>query len=551
MQRRLVNALATEMGARGRPDDVTRQNAKGFSMKLLRFLASAALMLPLLTGVAHSQANDPTKTLVIAVPADAAGLEPGINKAEPIGSEVILNVFDTLVAWTAPEFSKLEGRLAESWTVSDDGTTFDFKLRSGVKFHDGTDFDANAVKFSIERTKAANSYVQATFGLISDIAVVSPTEVKITLSKPYPAFLSILAQPQSAIVSPAAVEKLGDQFASHPVGTGPFKFVSHQDDTNIVLEANPDYFRGAPKISRIVYRIIPDASTRRLELENGGVDIVQQQGQLAAIAAQDLEALKSNPAISILEAPSQIIRQLEFNNSSTTSPVANLKVRQAIAHAIDYDGLLQGVFAGTAERVYGPLTSNSWAFNSKMKEMAPKYDPAEAKRLLAEAGVDPASLNFKLYSFQGSLWGAVATFVQANLADIGINATIEQTEFPAYRALQTAGQFDIALDGRQPWYNDPDAHITIGYLSSLADTAMTFRMPKDDPLDQLILKAQQTADQEARKQLYFQIQEEIMNRVPGAYLFSPKLIVFERANVKGLVVNSAPPLNEYWSVYKE
>lgn len=515
------------------------------------FAAVALVALPFVAGSAQAQSEDQLKTLVVAVPSDPVSLEPGTNKAEPIGSEIILNVFDTLVAWTAPDFKQLEGRLATSWTVSADGKEFDFKLRDGVKFQDGTAFDAAAVKFSLERTKASNSYVKATFDLIKDIAVVSPSEVKITLSAAYPAFLSILAQPQSAIVSPAAVAKYGDKFAANPVGTGPFVFKSAQADTNVVLEANPDYFRGAPKLAKIIYRVIPDASTRRLELESGGVDVVQQQGQLSAIAAEDIEALKDNKDVKVLETSSQIIRQLEFNNSKKDGPFANVKAREAIAHAIDYDGLLQGVFGGTAERVYGPLTSNSWAFNPKMKELAPTYDPELAKKLLAEAGVDPSSINLKLYSFQGPLWGAVATFVQANLADIGINATIEQTEFPALRALQTSGQFDVALDGRQPWYNDPDAHITIGYLSSLADTAMTFRMPQDKDLDDLIVKGQQTSDIEARKQLYFQVQEEVAKRVPGAYLFSPKLIVFTRANVEGLVINSAPPLNEYWSVYKK
>ena len=520
-------------------------------MKFRDRIAIAAVALPLLCSGAYAEDGAKLKTLVVAVPSDPVSLEPGTNKAEPIGSEIILNVFDTLVAWTAPDFKVLEGRLAKSWTVSEDGKVFDFQLRDGVKFQDGTAFDAAAVKFSLERTKATNPYVKATFDLIKEIAVVSPTELKITLSGAYPAFLSILAQPQAAIVSPAAVAKYGDKFASHPVGTGPFTFKSAQPDTNVVLEANPDYFRGAPKLSQVIYRVIPDASTRRLELEGGGVDIVQQQGQLSAIAAEDIQALKANKDVKVLESSSQIIRQLEFNNSKTDGPFANVKAREAITHAIDYDGLLKGVFGGTAERVYGPLPSNNWAFNPKMKELAPKYDPALAKKLLAEAGVDPSSLNLKLYSFQGPLWGAVATFVQANLADIGINATIEQTEFPALRTLQTSGQFDVALDGRQPWYNDPDAHITIGYLSSLANTAMTFRMPPDKQLDDLILKAQQTSDLEARKQLYFTIQEEVAKRVPGAYLFSPKLIVFARANVEGLVVNSAPPLNEYWSVYKK
>lgn len=520
-------------------------------MHVWKGIAVAILVMPLMGTSASAQNADPNKTLVIAVPSDPVSLEPGTNKAEPIGSEIILNVFDTLVAWTAPDFKTLEGRLAREWSVSPDGTTFDFKLRGGVKFHDGTDFNAQAVKFSLERTKVTNPYVKATFDLIKDIAVVSPSEVKITLSAPYPAFLSILAQPQSAIVSPAAVEKYGNTFAAHPVGTGPFVFKSAQTDTNVVLEANPAYFRGAPKLEKIMYRVIPDASTRRLELESGGVDIVQQQGQLSSIATEDIEALQNNPDVKVLQTSSQIIRQLEFNNSAKSGPFANVKVREAIAHAIDYDSLLRGVFGGTADRVYGPLTSNSWAFDPNMVDLAPKYDPALAKKLLAEAGVDPTTLDLKLYSFQGPLWAAIATFVQDNLVDIGIKSTIEQTEFPAYRALQTAGKFDVALDGRQPWYNDPDAHITIGYLSSLADTAMTFRMPKDADLDALILKAQQTPDMEARKALYGQIQQELTKRYPAVYLFSPKLIVFERANVEGLVINSAPPLNEYWSVYKK
>src|SRR5690606_20130984 len=119
-----------------------------------------------------------------------------------------------------------------------------------------------------------------------------------------------------------------------------------------------------------------------------------------------------------------------------------------------------------------------------------------------------------------------------------------------YRALHVAGEWQMALDGRQPWYNDPDAHITIGYLSSLRDSAMTFRMPDNPDLDAKILAAQSEVDMDRRKALYAEIQREIVEFVPGAYLFSPKLIVFARANIDGLVINSAPPLNEYWGVSK-
>lgn len=516
-----------------------------------RQLASLIGLAALPRGAAAQSAAARNRILVVGVNADPAGLEPGANRAEPIGSEIILNVFDTLVAWTPPAFAQLEGRLARSWTVSGDGKVFTFALRPGVKFHDDTACDAAAVKFSLERTRDTNPYMRATFGLIDAIEVTGPLEVRITLKEAMPVFLSLLAQPQAAIVSPAAVARHGAAFNVNPVGTGPFRFRSYRPDTDVVLDANPDYFRGAPRLARIIYRVIPDASTRRLELENGGLDLVQQNAQLAALPTQDVRALRGRAGIEVIEVPSQIIRQLEFNNSGLQGPLADVRVRRAITHAIDYDGLLEGVLGGTADRVFGPLPTNSWAFDPGIRDLAPKYDVARARALLAEAGVQPGQIKLTLYSFQGSLWGAVATFIQANLAAVGIEANVAQTEFPALRALHVAGRFEVALDGRQPWYNDPDAHITIGYLSSLADSAMTFRMPADAALDSLILRAQTTVDFEARKQLYVQVQRQIMDRVPAAWLFSNKLIVFKRANVKGLVVNSAPPLNEYHGVYKE
>lgn len=510
-------------------------------------LAAAAL-----PGQAAAQsAAQRNRILVVGVPSDPANLEPGTNRAEPIGSEIILNVFDTLVAWTPPEFRALEGRLAERWTVSPDGRVFDFALRPRVSFHDGTALDAEAVKFSLERTREINPFMRATFGLIERIEATGPLAVRITLKEAMPVFLSLLAQPQAAIVSPTAARRFGDAFNVNPVGTGPFRFRSYRPDTDVVLDAFAEHWRGAPRLQRIIYRVIPDASTRRLELENGGLDLVHQSGQLAAVPTQDVRALTGRPGIEIIEVPSQILRQLEFNNNRTEGPVADLRVRRAITHAVDYDGLLSGVFGGTADRVYGPLPSNNWAFDPEMRTLAPAYDPARARALLAEAGLQPGQLKLTMYSFQGSLWGAVATFLQANLAAVGIEANVAQTEFPSYRALHVAGRHEIALDGRQPWYNDPDAHITIGYLSSLADSAMTFRMPKDDALDGLILRAQTTVDFDQRRALYHQVQREILARAPAAYLFSPKLIVFKRANVKGLVVNSAPPLNEYFAVSKE
>lgn len=498
-------------------------------------------------------ASDPATTLVIAIDADPVNLEPGTNLATPVGSELIMNVFDTLVGWKAPEFKELEGRLAQSWALSDDKTTYTFKLRGGVKFHDGTDFNADAVKKGFERIKDVNSFMKAYFGGIKEIKAVDAGTVVITLDKPNGVFLSYLAMPQAAIGSPAAVDKYGKAINVNPVGTGPFMFESYTQDTQTVLKANPNYFRGAPKIQKIIYRVIPNAATRRLELENGTVDIVQQNGQLFSIPVNDIKALKQNANVDVIELPSQIIRYIQFNNSKTDGPIADKRVRQAIATAIDYDGMVNDLLGGTANKMYGPLTDNSWGWNPAMKDAAPKRDVAKAKALLKEAGYGEGGkpLELTLYTFTGQSWKDLGTFIQANLADVGVTAKIEQLDFSsALRPLHTEGKHDLAIGGRQPWYNDPEAHITIDYLSTLGPTALTFRMAKDDALDKAILDAQTEQDFAKRKQMYFDLQTKILDKAPGAYLFNPKIIIYKRKNVQGLVVNSAPPLSEYWSVSK-
>jgi peptide/nickel transport system substrate-binding protein len=517
---------------------------------LLRALATVLVGLGFALG-SSARMSDARQTLVIAVPSDPSSLDPGTNKAEPIGSEIILNVFDTLVAWKPPVFQDLEGRLASAWAVSPDGRTFAFTLRPGLKFQDGSDCDAQAVKFSIERTRRINPFMAQSFGLIDAVTVVDPLHLQVHLSQPTSAFPALLAQPQAAIVSPTAVAKYGAEFERHPVGTGPFVFRSHTADTSVVLERNPGYFRGRAKLERLIYRVIPDPSTRRLELKYGGIDIGHQSGQLASIPGEEVESLRRDPNIDVVELPSQIIRQLDFNNNRIDSPVHDLRVRQALSLAVDYRGLIDGVLVGLADRVYGPLPSSNWAFDEHLRQMAYTHDPVRARSLLAAAGYPPGKLQLVLYTFQGSLWANVATFLQANFADVGVQVTVRQTEFPSFRALHVAGQFDIALEGRQPWHNDPDAQITVGYLSSLANRAMTFRMPPDAALDGLILAAQSNPSRDQRKRLYARIQEELVARVPAVYLFSNRIILFKRKAVQGLTINTTPGLSEYWSVYKD
>ncbi len=501
----------------------------------------------------QARADAPTRdrTLVIAIGSDPAGIEPATNRAEPVGSEIILNLFDTLVTCPSDDSVNVEPRLAQSWNVSPDGLCYSFVLRKDVAFHDHTDVDAEAVRFSIERTRRLNSYAQASFAKIAYIRVTGKWTIDFFLSSPVPFFLSLLGQPQAAIVSPQAVAKKGADFSILPVGSGAFQIKQYTPEIGLTLSCNPDYFRGRPALDTLVYRVIANASTRHMELERGEVDLCQQNAQISTLPMADIQAFRQNPDIAITEKSSQILRQLEFNNRKTQGIISDIRIRKAIVHAIDYEGLINSLLAHTVERAYGPLPTSNWAFDPELQAISPHYDPDRALALLAEADWSTRRERLSIITFEGSFWATVATFLQANLHAVGIDVTIEQMEFPSLRARHVAGLFDLALDGREPWYSDPDAHITLGYSSSLADTAMTFRMPPNRELDALIARAQTETQLPTRKILYQEIQTRLLTACPAAYLFTNRIIIFHRRTVKGLVVRSTPPLAEYWGVSKE
>ena len=244
-----------------------------------------------------------------------------------------MNIFDTLVAWAHDTDAQPSPRLAMTWTVSENGDLYRFRLRPGVLFHDGTSCDAEAVRFSLARSFAMNSYLRASLDAVTAIEVEDASTVTFRLTRPVPFFLSLLAQPQAAIVSPTAVRKLGARFGEMPMGTGAFRLLRYEPDVSVVMAANEAYFRGAPQIARLVYLVIADASTRRMMLEAGDIDFCQQNGQLTALPTEDLRVFRTNPAIQVIEASSGIVRQLEFNNLLRGAATDDIRVRRAIGFA--------------------------------------------------------------------------------------------------------------------------------------------------------------------------------------------------------------------------
>ena len=243
---------------------------------LLATTAVAALGI----GAVTAQAQSPENVLIVGQIAEPKALDPAAVTAVN-DFRILMNVFDGLVRYKDGTL-EVEQALATDWTISDDGTVYTFALRDGVKFHDGSDFNAEAVKFNFDRMLDENHPHHDTgpfplaffFSAVNSVDVIDPMTVRFTLNAPYAPFLSNLAYPTGLIVSPTSVETHASEVGRNPSGTGAFKFVEWRSNEAVVVEANPDYWDGAPELQAVVFRPITDANTRTAEMLAGGIDLM-------------------------------------------------------------------------------------------------------------------------------------------------------------------------------------------------------------------------------------------------------------------------------------
>ena len=289
-------------------------------------------------------------TLVYGRGGDSTSLDP-ITTTEGEAFKVTENIFETLLEYGEKDTTVQPG-LAEKWEASDDGLTYTFKLRQGVKFHDGTDFNADAVVFNFERWMNGDEKkfpYYTMFGgykadeghVIKEVKAVDANTVQFVLKRPQAPFLKNLAMSPFGIASPAAVEKYGDDFRSHPVGTGPFKFVEWKKKDRIVVEKNPDYWQqGLPKLNKIIFRVIPENAARLNALSKGEIDVMD------GLNNSDEATVKSNDKLQIIERPSMNVGYIGLTN--TRKPFDNKLVRQAINYAIDKKAIIDAFYGGKA-----------------------------------------------------------------------------------------------------------------------------------------------------------------------------------------------------------
>jgi peptide/nickel transport system substrate-binding protein len=473
----------------------------------------ATLALPLCASAA------PAGKVVIAQGVDPTTLDM-MNQQETPASNVGAQMFDTLVE-RDPNL-KIVPALAVELPRLVSPTVWEIKLRKGVKFHNGEEFNAESVKFSLERlVNPANKLRgSSSFGPIDRVEIVDPSTVRVHTKKPWPIFVNALGFRQAAMYPPKEYAgKDSPSISRNPVGTGPYKFVRWSKDEEIVLEAFPGHWRGEPKIKTVVFRPIPDDAVRVAALQNGEIDVaVNIPPHLANI-------IGNHPKLFLSTAPSIRTIQLmiythQFDAQNKLvgpyqGPTADKRVRQAIASAVDADEIIKGVLDGKAMRVATMLTSMHFGFDPGLKPV--KQDLARTKKLLAAAGF-PNGVDIVLNGPQGRYVRdkEVAEAVTGQLTKAGIRTTLRTYEFVNYLNnmvyVHKAGP--VWLIG----WGTPTVDAETVYVPLFRSGNIFVNWHNDD-FNRMVDEAQTIMDEKKRRDEYWRINKLWVEEVPAVPLY--------------------------------
>lgn len=453
-------------------------------------------------------------TLVVAQGVDVTTVDPNNQNQTPTAN-VLINIFDTMYRRNA------DGSL-QPWVVTAkavNATTWDLTVKSGIKFHNGEDLDAETIKWNFDRVTdtAKPLVISNTWANIAKTEVTGPMTVRVTTKTPFPAFLPRLA---GLFVMPKDyVTKNGNAFLQTPIGTGPYKFVKWTRDQSFEMEANPNYWAGAPKIKKVVFRPIPEASSRVAELISGGVDIITNLVPEAVAAVKASSTAEARTVASIRN----IFLILNTREGASGGPLANQKVRLALNYAVDKKTIVQTVLGGFGFPTGCPL--NSYMFGYDKSPCTPyEYNPERAKQLLVEAGY-PGGFSMTLGSPNGRYLNdrQVAEAIVGQWAKIGVKAELRVQEWSTYVGAinQRKVPTDAVLLG---WGNNEfDADNTL-YTLFYAGTVKggpppaIFSYVKLPAADQYIIKAQRTVDADERKDAYSKALKVLRAEVPWVFL---------------------------------
>jgi len=501
----------------------------------------AASEAPAVASEAPVAGDDAQKTLIVLTPNDTQTLDPAVNY-DFSGGYFLLNCYEGLVKAEGSAEAKIVPSLAESWEISPDGLTYTFKLRQGVKFHDGTPLNAEAVKYSFERLLALKMGAVANFTSIDKIEAVDDSTVKFILKEPFGSFLLALTSMWGpVIVSPTAVkanEKENDWgqawLAENDAGTGPYKVEKWERNQQLNLVRNPDYWGGwgDKYLERIIVRFVPETTTMRLMIEKGDADMA-----IGMSSNEDLDALAKTSGVVVEEATAMSIREVRIN--TTKEPLTDVRVRQALAYTFDYDQTANVILGGHAARL-DSVTAKGVTGYYKPSFMYTK-DLDKAKQLLTDAGYPDGGFSLDYIWLSGlDVDRQIGEMWQADLATLGIDLKIQEmplnTWWEAQGNPETAPQMMMGQWGLD--YADATSQIWLMYYSgNFPPTGSNYYYYKNEEVDKLLEQARKETDQAKKDDFYQQAVETIYTESPEIWAVQTNERIARRDNVMGYVYN--------------
>lgn len=453
--------------------------------------------------------------LTIARSISTTGMDPGFLRE---AATLVDNIFDTLIL--RDEDMQLVPGLATEWTAVDD-TTWEFTLREGVTFHNGEPFNAEAVKYTLDRVldPDANAPTISYIRTIAGVEVVDDMTVRITTTAPDPLLPTRMSRYPAYIVPPGYVEEVGqEEFARNPVGTGPYRMTEFLPDEHVVMEANADYWRGAPSIDTVTWRVIPEDTARIAALISGEVDLVE------GVPAELVELIDGQDGVELVQVKNgglTIYLGLKMNES----PLDDVRVRQALSLAIDRAAITETLLRGFAT----PKGTQVGPFDFGYLDIAPPaQDLDRARELLAEAGY-PDGFDIRMQGTRTYLNGAeVSQAIVQQFGEIGVTVELEVPEWSVYIQQVPAGeQAPIYMLG---WGSTQtlDADAAIYAIFKSGEPYSTVSIPE---MDELLDQSRQVIDPAAREEILHRIQELAAEQVPVITLYQQDSLYARRSTV--------------------
>jgi peptide/nickel transport system substrate-binding protein len=506
-------------------------------------LAVALLGLTLIAAfVAPAEAQRRGGTLTIVRPTDPVSLDPNLETTAP-GAWVYFNMLEGLL--TLDEKMQTKPALATAYEVMSP-TKVRFKLRPGVKFHDGTPFNAAAVKFTFDR--ALNGKPPARWaslaGSLSGAEVVDDLTVDVVTKEPYGPILRTLAMYCMGIVSPTAVQRMGADFSRGPVGTGPFKFVEWKTNTHVIIERNADYWGDKALVDRVIFKVVPEEGARMIALQTGDADMVLFP------SPPQLPALRRDPKFTVHETTG--IRVVFAGMHAGLAPLDDVRVRQALLHAVDRRAILDNIMEGSAGPALGVLAPGVFGYRDMQLDRLYPFDRARARALLAQAGFAPGpdgvmqkggqrlSLSWLAARGRYPKDAEITEAIQAMFKEVGVEARVQFLEW---------GTVFPQLRG-----NPLNHHMfTLGWVTSNADADYSlfalFHSKQVPPtgwntsryanakVDALVEQARRSLNQTERERLYGEVQDILAKEMVWIPVYTTKEIIVARAGVKGFSIH--------------